>query len=168
MNLGAYKEAAKIKSDFGLPNDMLLDAVTQSIRCQYEERRLFSCRRSGQASTTFPADLRLEAAERSFNRKIDSEFYRAAADYAKEFGLPEDMVREAAIQAFHKSMSFGLVKNAAEIAEEFELPAEMIQEAAMKSYEQHMQAGLYRKALKIAQKYNLPEEMVAAAEKKIS
>lgn len=27
MNAGAYKEAAKIKSDFGLPNSMLMDAV---------------------------------------------------------------------------------------------------------------------------------------------
>ena len=45
-----------------------------------------------------PDDLRLEAAQRSFNRKIDNEFYRVAADYAKEYGLPENMVREAAIQ----------------------------------------------------------------------
>ena len=30
MNLGAYKEAAKIKADFGLPNEMLSDAVRKA------------------------------------------------------------------------------------------------------------------------------------------
>ena len=30
MNQGAYKEAARIKSDFGLPNEMLSDAVKKA------------------------------------------------------------------------------------------------------------------------------------------
>ena len=30
MNLGAYQEAAKIKSDLGLPNDMLIEAVRKA------------------------------------------------------------------------------------------------------------------------------------------
>ena len=48
MNLGAYQEAAKIKSDLGLPNDMLIDAVRKAYDANMKKGDLFSCRRSGQ------------------------------------------------------------------------------------------------------------------------
>ena len=147
---------------------MLSDAVKKAYDVNIRKGDYSLAAELGQAVRPSEANSAWRLPRDHFHRKVDSEAFKAAADYAKEFGLPEDMVREAALQAFHKSMSFGLVKNAAQIAEDFELPEEMKREAAMKSYEQHMQAGLYRKALKIAQKYNLPEEMIAAAAKKIS
>ena len=86
MNLGAYQEAAKIKSDFGLPNDMLIEAVRLAYDANMKKGD-YSLAADLAKKYDLPEDLRLEAAERSFNRKIDSEFYRAAADYAREFGL---------------------------------------------------------------------------------
>ena len=93
MKLGAYKEAARIKSDLGLPNEMLQEAAVQAYEANMKKGD-FSLAADLARQYDLPADLRNEAALRSFHRKIDSEFFRAAADYAKEFGLPEETVRE--------------------------------------------------------------------------
>jgi hypothetical protein len=47
MNLGAYQEAAKIKSDLGLPNDMLIDAVRKAYDANVKKGDYSLCRRSG-------------------------------------------------------------------------------------------------------------------------
>ena len=99
MNLGSYKEAAKIKADYGLPNDMLQDAVKQAYDANMKKGD-YSVAADLAKQYDLPDELRLEAAQRSFYRKVDSESYRAAADYAKEFGLPEDMVQRGCPPGF--------------------------------------------------------------------
>ncbi len=72
MNLGAYKEAAKIKSDFGLPNEMLLDAVKNAYNVNMKKGD-YSLAAELAKQYDLPSDLRLDAAQRSFHRKVDSE-----------------------------------------------------------------------------------------------
>ena len=87
MRQGAYKEAARIKSDYGLPSDMVQDAVLEEYH-RIMAKGEFAVAAELARQYGLPSELRNDAALRSFWRKIDSEFYRAAADYAKELELP--------------------------------------------------------------------------------
>ena len=75
MSLGAYKEAARIKSDFGLPNEMLSDEVKKAYDANMRKGD-YSLAADLARQYDLARDLRLEAAQRSFHRKVDSEFFR--------------------------------------------------------------------------------------------
>ena len=62
MNAGAYKEAAKIKSDLGLPNSMLKDAV-QSAYDSLMKKGDYSIAAELAKQYDLPSDRRLEAAQ---------------------------------------------------------------------------------------------------------
>jgi len=69
MNLGAYQEAAKIKSDFGLPNDMLIEAVRLAYDANIKKGD-YSLAADLAKKYDLPEDLRLDAAERSFIERL--------------------------------------------------------------------------------------------------
>ena len=64
MNAGAYKEAAKIKSDLGLPNSMLQDAVKSAYDANMKKGD-YSLAAELAKQYDLPSDHRLEAAQRS-------------------------------------------------------------------------------------------------------
>ena len=70
MDLGAYQEAAKIKADYSLPDDMLQESVRRAFDANIKKGE-YSIAADLAKKYSLPQDLRLDAAMRSFQRKID-------------------------------------------------------------------------------------------------
>lgn len=94
-----------------------------------------------------------------FEKYLDNNRFKSAAEFGKEYGLPKNQILDASIKAL-QLLNDITERDAEDLIKEYNIPKEKILEVATEQFEKALGINDYFDALKIGETYNFSEEQL--------